>query len=68
MFCRLYRAACRRFGPEGMTLSACAHLRAEAGKPFWRNRIDGFCLLFRGQHQHCESSYQSNRPKQDPNE
>jgi hypothetical protein len=63
MVCRLYVAACRRWGPRGMTLSAAAHLRAKRGKPFWRNRIDGFCLLFRGTHQHCQTSFQKGRTR-----
>jgi hypothetical protein len=60
---QIYRALCRRYGPGGMTFSAAAHLRAKAGKPFWRNRIDGFCLLFFGQHQHSQASYQRGRSR-----
>lgn len=68
MFCRVYRAACRLWGPRWqgrrLTLSAAAFLRAKAGKPFWRNRIDGLWLLFGGRHQHCQASFQrSNRQK-----
>jgi hypothetical protein len=59
----LYIRLCAKYGPEGLTLSACAHLRARAGKPFWRNRIDGFALLFFGQHQHSQASYQRGRSR-----
>lgn len=59
--CRLYRLACKRWGPcrhgRRLTLSAAAFLLAKAGKPFWRDRIDGLCLLFFGQHRHCRHHY-----------
>lgn len=60
---RLYVRLCRKYGPGGLTFSAMAHIRAKKGKPFWRNRIDGFCLLFRGRHQHCQASYQRGRSR-----
>jgi predicted NUDIX family NTP pyrophosphohydrolase len=65
MVCRLYRLACLNWGPRWqerrLTLSAAAFLRAKDGKPFWRNRIDGLWLLFGGQHQHCQASFQRAR-------
>jgi hypothetical protein len=57
--CKLYVRICRR--KWGTTLSALAYLRARRGKPFWRNRIDGFFLLFGLGHQHCQASFQRNR-------
>jgi hypothetical protein len=54
----LYRSFCRRFCPDGMTLSALAWRRAQSGRPFWRNRIDGAFLLFGGQHNHCQAMFQ----------
>jgi hypothetical protein len=59
---RLYRSLCRRWCPGGLTLSALAYKRAQAGYPWWRDRIDGFFLLFAGQHQHCQADYQRGRP------
>jgi hypothetical protein len=61
--CRLYLAACRKWRRSRRTLSASAHLRARDGKTFWRNRIDGFCLLFLGQHQHCQASFQRGKSR-----
>lgn len=55
---RLYVLACKRWAPEGLTLSALAWKRALHGKPFWRNRIDGFFLLFASVHHHCQASFQ----------
>jgi hypothetical protein len=53
---------CRRWCPGGLTLSALAYKRALAGRPFWRDRLDGFFLLFFSQHQHCQADYQRGRP------
>lgn len=59
MVCRLYVAACRRWGPRGMTISAWAWVHAQETGDIWlRNRIDGAALLFFGQAQHCQSSFQ----------
>jgi hypothetical protein len=55
---RLYVSICRKWGPEGLTLSAYAHKLAKAGRPFWRDRIDGAFLLFFSQHQHCQQQWQ----------
>jgi hypothetical protein len=57
----LYFFLCRRYCKDGMTLSSLAWLRAQRGKPFWRNRIDGAWLLFGGVHNHCQSDYQKGR-------
>lgn len=63
---RLYRAVCRKWGPRGMTLSAFAWVRAqETGNVFWRNRIDGFFLLFFGQANHTQASFQRWRSPED---
>lgn len=59
MVCKLYTRLCRR--KWGTTLSALAYLKARRGQPWWRDRIDGFFLLFLGHHQHCQASYQRNR-------
>jgi hypothetical protein len=68
--CRFYRSICRKWGPRidgrRVTFSAAAFLRAMAGKPFWRNRIDGLWLLFGGQHQHCQASFQRCRSRNAP--
>jgi hypothetical protein len=64
--CRLYVRICRKWGPRGLTFSAAAHLRAKRGSPFWRNRIDGFCLLFFSDHQHCQASFQKGRKRPTP--
>lgn len=65
MVCRIYRWACRLWGPfhegERITLSAAAHLRATAGLPWWRDRIDGLALFFFSDHQHCQSAFQRGR-------
>lgn len=45
----------------GASLSALAWERAQDGRPFWRNRIDGAWLLFGGVHNHCQASYQRER-------
>lgn len=58
MFCSLYLALCRRYGPGGLTFSASAHLRAMAGRPWARNRIDGLWLLLFGVHGHCQQQWQ----------
>jgi hypothetical protein len=61
MVCRLYRWACRRWGPRidgrRVTVSAWAFHRAMSGKPSWRNRIDGAALLIFGEHRHCRHHY-----------
>jgi hypothetical protein len=61
MVCRLYRAACRKWGPRidgrRVTFSAAAFLLAMGERPFWRDRIDGFFLLFFSQHRHCRHHY-----------
>lgn len=61
MVCRFYRLACRRWGPRingrRATVSAWAFWRAMGERPFWRDRIDGFFLLFFGQHRHCRHHY-----------
>jgi hypothetical protein len=59
----LYVALCRRLMPGGLTVSAWAHLRAREGRPWLRNRIDGAALLFFGQHQHSQASYQRGRSR-----
>lgn len=64
MFCRLYVLICKR--KLGMTLSGLAYLRARRGRPFWRNRIDGFFLLFLGRHSHCQASFQRHRAPPKP--
>lgn len=57
--CKLYRLACRRWGPGGMTISAWAWLHAqETGDTFLRDRIDGLFLLLAGNRNHCQASYQ----------
>lgn len=57
--CRLYLIACRRWGPGGMTLSSWAWRHAQdTGNTFWRDRIDGLCLLLGGSHNHCQASWQ----------
>lgn len=66
MFCKLYCWACRRFRRCGLTYSASAHLRAEAGQPWLRNRIDGMWLLFGGVHSHCQSQWQKESSNQPP--
>lgn len=63
--CRLYVRLCRRFGPDGLTLSAAAHVRAMEGRPWWRNRIDGFWLLFFGAHNHAQSSWHLSQREDD---
>jgi hypothetical protein len=61
MVCRIYRWACRKWGPRidgrRVTVSAWAFFLATAGKPFWRNRIDGAALLIFGEHRHCRHHY-----------
>lgn len=69
MVCRIYRWACRKWGPRWqgrrLTLSAAAYLRARAGRPFWRDRIDGIALFLFSQHQHCQASFQRGRAPTD---
>lgn len=57
---KLYLAACRRL--FGASLSALAWERAQRGRPFWRDRIDGWRLFFFSEHNHCQSSHQKERP------
>ncbi len=69
MVCRLYRVACRRWGPGGMTLSAWAWVHAqETGSVWLRNRIDGAALLFFGQPNHCQASYQRTKRTDEANQ
>jgi hypothetical protein len=69
MVCRFYRAFCRKWGPRidgrRVTFSGAAFVRAREGRPFWRDRIDGFFLLVFSQHQHCQASYQRGRAPTD---
>lgn len=56
---RLYRRLCAKWGPRGLTLSGWAWVYAqETGCVWFRNRIDGFFLLFFGQANHSQASYQ----------
>jgi hypothetical protein len=57
MFCRLYRYACKRYRRSGLTFSASAHLRAQKGRPFFRDFIDAVARVF-GDHEHCATSFQ----------
>jgi hypothetical protein len=57
MVCRLYVWACRKWRRSKLTFSASAFQRATAGRGWWRNRIDGFFLLFFSQHRHCRHHY-----------
>jgi hypothetical protein len=63
----LYVRLCLRWGPvyEGkrITISAWAHIRARNGRPWLRNRIDGAALLFFGEHQHSQASFQRGRSR-----
>jgi hypothetical protein len=66
MVCRLYVRFCRRFGPRingrRVTFSAWAWWYGQrTGNVWFRNRIDGAALLFFGQHQHCQASFQKGR-------
>jgi hypothetical protein len=73
MVCKVYRLLCRKWGPRidgrRVTFSGAAFVRAREGRPFWRDRIDGFFLLFFGQHRHCRHHYRretrstTDRPK-----
>lgn len=61
LWCHLrnaYYRWCKKHGPQRLTFSAWAHVRAREGKPWLRNRIDGLFLLLAGQHQHCQSQHQ----------
>lgn len=55
---RLYVYLCRKWRRDGLTLSAAAHVRALDGYPFWRDRIDGWKLFWRSEHQHCQTAWQ----------
>lgn len=62
MVCRLYRAASKRWGPDGLTLSAFAFKYAqETGNVFWRVKVDAIFMLLTGQEQHCQQQYQRER-------
>lgn len=64
MFCRLYRAASRKWGPQGLTLSAFAFKHAqETGDVFWRDLIDAVAEFF-GDYRHCESSFRRERGRE----
>jgi hypothetical protein len=63
MVCRLYRAACRKWGPRidgrRVTVSAWAWAVAvETGDHSLRIRIDGLFMLLKGQQGHCQQQYQ----------
>lgn len=63
---RMYVAFCRRWGPDGYTLSAWAFKHSqETGDVWLRNRIDGLFLLLIGQSQHCQAQYQRERANHD---
>jgi hypothetical protein len=36
-------------------------MRALDGRPFWRDRIDGFFLFWRGQHRHCRHHHRADK-------
>ena len=56
---RLYRWACKRWGPRGLTFSAWAWQHfAATGNSFWRDRFDGLFLLLVGQREHCQRQWQ----------
>jgi hypothetical protein len=59
MLKKFYVRICRR--RWGLSLSALAWLRAKEGRPWFRDRIDGWWLLFFSDHNHCQSSYQRER-------
>jgi hypothetical protein len=55
---RLYFAICKRWGPEGMTLSAWAYQREIDGRGYLlREFIDDFFLCFLDQEDHCFRQY-----------
>jgi hypothetical protein len=57
--CRLYRWACRKWGPRGMTVSAWLWARElEGGGCFWREFIDDTFLCFKDEEDHCMRCYQ----------
>jgi hypothetical protein len=56
---RLYFLACKRWGPDRMTISAWAWVYArETGDTFYRDRIDGLILLLTGGRNHCQAAFQ----------
>lgn len=56
---RYYLAFCRRWGPEGITLSAWAWKRfLLTGDTWLRDRIDGASLFWGFGANHCQASYQ----------
>jgi hypothetical protein len=70
MVCRIYRWACRKWGPRidgrRVTVSAWAFWRGQQGHSKWlRNRIDGWWLLRYSVHNHCQSAYQRSRAPTD---
>lgn len=55
----LYLRICRRWGPDGLTLSAYAwKVFLLTGNAFWRDRIDGVFLLVFSQRNHCQAQWQ----------
>lgn len=60
--CKLYVRICRRFAPHRMTYSALAWKRfQETGDSWWRDRIDGAFLFWRGERDHCQSQFARER-------
>ncbi len=56
--CRLYFRLCKRYGPDGLTISAWLWRRELDGKGcFWRSVVDDYFLCFRDQSDHCEKQY-----------
>lgn len=63
--CRLYKAVCRVCGPRKLTISAWLWVREQEGMGcFWREMVDDWFLVWRGQTDHCRCSYEreSKRP------
>lgn len=50
---RLYVRLCKRYGPEGFTLSAYAW----KSRSRWVRVIDAGFVLFKGQYHHCEQQH-----------
>jgi hypothetical protein len=70
MVCKLYRMACRKWGPRidgrRVTVSAWAFWRGQQGHSKWlRDRIDGWWLFRYSVHNHCQSAYQRSRAPTD---
>jgi hypothetical protein len=57
---------CRKYGPDGLTISAWAfkHSR-DTGSVWVRNRIDGIFLLLAGQANHCQAQFQRESSAED---